>query len=83
MSAENRYELKFVLAGREDYDWALDQVRTRDLAARCPILFSPVHGSLDGGEMARWVLEDRLSVRVQLQLHKMCGLNLNYLKGNI
>ncbi len=63
-------ELKFVLADRKDYDWAVRQIEQRKLAGRCPLLFSPVHGELSGGEMADWVLEDRLPVRVQLQLQK-------------
>ncbi len=64
-------ELKFVLAGRDDYEWAVRQVRDRALDRRSPVLFSPVHETLDPGEMARWVLEDRLPVRVQLQTHKI------------
>lgn len=64
-------ELKFVLAGPEDYDWAVEQIRTRGLADRCPVLLSPVHGMLDPGELARWILRDRLTVRVQLQLQKL------------
>ncbi len=64
-------ELKFVLADRDDYRWAAEQIRARGLAGRCPLIFSPVHGELDGAELAAWVLEDRLRVRVQLQLHKL------------
>jgi 7-carboxy-7-deazaguanine synthase len=63
-------ELKFVLAGREDYLWAREQIASRGLAARAPIVISPVHDTLNPGEMARWVLEDGLPVRVQIQLHK-------------
>jgi len=63
-------ELKFALAGREDYLWAREQIASRGLAGRAPIVFSPVHDALDPGEMARWVLEDGLPVRVQIQLHK-------------
>ena len=63
-------ELKFVLADREDYLWARELVRERQLDQRCPVLFSAVHEGLNAGEMARWVLEDRLPVRVQWQLHK-------------
>ncbi len=63
-------ELKFVLADREDYEWAVHQVRDRTLDRHAPVLFSPVHETLDPGEMARWVLEDQLPVRVQLQMHK-------------
>ncbi len=64
-------ELKFVIADRGDYDWAAAEVRRRGLASRCPVLFSPVHGEMNPGELARWVLEDRLPVRVQIQLHKV------------
>jgi 7-carboxy-7-deazaguanine synthase len=64
-------ELKFVLANREDYLWAVGQIGARGLAGRCPLLFSPVHGDLDAAELARWMLEDRLQVRLQLQLHKV------------
>jgi 7-carboxy-7-deazaguanine synthase len=63
-------EVKFVLADKADYTWAAAQVRERELHRRAPVLFSPVHDGLDPGEMARWVLEDRLPVRVQLQMHK-------------
>ena len=63
-------EAKFVIDGRTDYEWARDLVRTADLAARCTVLFSPVHGVLDPGELGRWVLEDGLPVRLQVQLHK-------------
>ncbi len=64
-------ELKFVLADRSDYRWASRQIDIRDLGERCPLLFSPVHGAIDPAELARWVLEDGLSVRLQLQLHKI------------
>jgi 7-carboxy-7-deazaguanine synthase len=64
-------ELKFVLAGEEDYRWARRLVEERRLAERCPVHFSPVHGSLDPRRLAAWVLADRLHVRVQLQLHKL------------
>jgi 7-carboxy-7-deazaguanine synthase len=64
-------ELKFVIADRADYEWARSQVAARGLTGRCPLLFSPVHGSLEPGTLARWVLEDRLPVQVQIQLHKI------------
>jgi len=65
-----RDEAKFVLDGRRDYEWARDLVRSRDLASRCAVLFSPVHDVLDPGDLGRWVLEDGLPVRLQVQLHK-------------
>jgi len=64
-------EAKFVLDGRADYEWSRDLVRERRLAERCTVLFSPVHGRLDPGQLGRWVLADGLPVRVQVQLHKI------------
>ncbi|PKO84779.1 MAG: 7-carboxy-7-deazaguanine synthase QueE [Betaproteobacteria bacterium HGW-Betaproteobacteria-11] len=64
-------EVKFVLASRADYDWAVAACRQRRLFEACPILFSPVAGELDPAELAQWILDDRLPVRFQLQLHKV------------
>jgi len=63
-------ELKFVLAGRGDYEWASAVIRERGLAGRCPIHFSPVHG-IDPTALAQWILDDHLPVRLQLQIHKL------------
>lgn len=63
-------ELKIVLASRADYEWAKKSTLTgRQLA--CPILFSPVWDRLPPGDLAQWILDDRLPVRFQLQLHKI------------
>lgn len=64
-------EIKFVLASRRDYLWALDVVRDRGLSERHTILFSPVHGVLDDAQLGRWILEDCAPVRLQLQLQKI------------
>ncbi|MDP2134039.1 MAG: 7-carboxy-7-deazaguanine synthase QueE [Sulfuritalea sp.] len=64
-------ELKFVLASREDYDWAVSACRQRRLFERCTVLFSPVQGQLDPAQLAQWILDDRLPLRFQLQLHKV------------
>jgi len=69
-------EVKFVLAGRADYEWARDVlcrrlVRGRSLIDTCPVLFSAVWGELDPADLAAWILEDRLGVRLNLQLHKV------------
>jgi 7-carboxy-7-deazaguanine synthase len=63
-------EAKFVIKDRADYEWSRDITREKRLHDRCPVLFSPVHGVLDAGVLARWVLDDGLDVRVQVQLHK-------------
>lgn len=64
-------QIKFVIADRADYDWSCQQISDRDLAARCEVLFSPVQGQLKPGQLADWIVEDRLPVRFQVQLHKM------------
>jgi 7-carboxy-7-deazaguanine synthase len=64
-------EVKFVLDGREDYEWAKDVVARHQLTKRCPVHFSPVHGALAARELAAWILTDRLAVRLQVQVHKV------------
>lgn len=66
-----RDEVKFVLADRADYEWAREVVRRYDLSRRCAVLLAPVHGELAPAELAGWVLDDGLQVRVGLQLHKV------------
>jgi len=64
-------EVKFVIADRADFDYADEVVRRCDLTNRArAVLFSPVHGVLAPPELARWILESRLPVRLQLQAHK-------------
>lgn len=63
-------EVKFVLADRADYDWARDIIQRYRLAERCPILFSPVFGTLELRALAEWMLADRVPARFQVQLHK-------------
>ena len=64
-------ELKFVLAGRDDYEWARALVRERNLALSRPVHFSCVFEMLDPASLASWILEDDLPVRLQLQIHKI------------
>lgn len=64
-------EVKFVLVGREDYEWARDRVAEYDLIGRVPVLFSPVWDQLRPADLAAWMLEDKLDVTLQLQLHKL------------
>jgi len=64
-------QVKFVLADRADYDWARAQLTQHDLAARCEVLMQPVFDALAPAELAQWILDDRLPVRFQLQLHKL------------
>lgn len=64
-------QVKFVLADRADYDWAVQTAAQYDISQRATVLFSPVHGALDGAVLAQWMLDDRLPYRLQLQLHKL------------
>lgn len=64
-------QIKFVICSRKDYDWAVTEIRSRGLEQKLEILFSPAWGQVDAAELAGWVLQDRLNVRVQLQLHKL------------
>ncbi len=63
-------EVKFVLCDRADYDFAVRVVREHELERRVPVNFSPVHPGLDPRDLARWILDDGLRVRLNLQLHK-------------
>jgi 7-carboxy-7-deazaguanine synthase len=67
--------VKFVICSRADYEWSVAKLRELALDSRCTVLFSPSHEELPARDLADWVLEDRLPVRFQIQLHK-------YLWGN-
>lgn len=70
-------EVKFVVAGREDWEWTESVIRERRLDARvregalAALLVSPVHGTVDLEALAGWILDSRLPVRLQMQLHKL------------
>jgi 7-carboxy-7-deazaguanine synthase len=63
-------QIKFVLASRRDFDWAAEVIRRHGLDRRFTVLLSPVFGSVAPVELAGWLLESGLTVRMQLQLHK-------------
>ena len=65
-----RDEIKFVICDEQDYLWAAEQLRKRNLPAICPVLFSPAYRQLAERTLADWILRDRLPVRMQIQLHK-------------
>jgi 7-carboxy-7-deazaguanine synthase len=73
---QNKDLVKFVVCGREDYEWSRAKLGELALPQRCTVLFSPSHEQLPAHELADWILEDRLPVRFQIQLHK-------YLWGNV
>lgn len=69
-------EIKIIIADRADYDWACEQLTQHRLADLCPVLLSPAQGSQDARQLAEWILQDGLPVRLQLQLHKLLWGNM-------
>ncbi len=68
-------EMKFVLSDRADYDWSKEFILENRLNERCKCIHMGVaHGAVELVELAKWVVGDKLDVRVQVQLHKMLGL---------
>jgi 7-carboxy-7-deazaguanine synthase len=65
-------EVKFVVGDRADFDWALEVIARHDLPSRVGVvLFSPVYNALPYSDLARWVMDCGLRVRMQVQLHKI------------
>lgn len=64
-------QIKFVLCSREDYDWACGVVAEHRLNERCDVLFSPSKSEISARDLADWIVQDRLPVKFQMQLHKL------------
>ncbi len=65
-------QVKFVICDRADYEWARFKLDEYGLAGKVSdVLFSPSHGELNARELADWIIQDNLPVRLQLQLHKL------------
>lgn len=63
-------QVKFVIGDRGDYNWAKEIINRYNLLEITQVLMSPVHQTLEPNILARWILDDRLPVRFQIQLHK-------------
>jgi len=63
-------EVKFVIGSKEDYIWTKDILEKYDIASKCEVLFSVVFRKLEPVKLVEWILEDKLNVRFQLQMHK-------------
>lgn len=63
-------EIKFVIGNKEDYNWAKEIINKYNLIKRFSVLMSPVYSVLENLSLATWILEDKLNVRYQIQLHK-------------
>jgi len=64
-------EIKFVLADRKDFDWALEFVRSRELDSSNVVTFSPVWESLSATDLAEWIRDSGRKIRLGMQLHKL------------
>ena len=63
-------EIKFVISDKSDYIWAKQKIIEKKISGICDIIFSPVYKTLKSSDLANWILEDKLNVRMQIQLHK-------------
>jgi len=63
-------EIKFVITNKRDYEWSREVIYRHKLIGRCRLLLSPAHQILAPEDLARWMLDDRLEARLNLQLHK-------------
>jgi 7-carboxy-7-deazaguanine synthase len=64
-------EVKYVICDRGDFDWAVEHVRTHDLTSKVPVLLGAASGRVDPTELAAWILESQLPLRLQVQIHKL------------
>ena len=67
---DKKDEIKFVIGDKKDYNWSKDMIKEYDLDKICPILFSPVYDKINIENLSKWILDDGLNVRLQMQLHK-------------
>ena len=63
-------QVKFVICDREDYEWSKEKLNEYKINEQCEVLFSGSHGEIEPSQLADWILEDQLPVRLQIQLHK-------------
>ena len=66
-----RDEVKYVVSGRADFDWSVAHIRDHAIAGRAAILMGAVFGRVDPTDLAAWILESGLPIRLQVQLHKV------------
>ena len=63
-------EVKFVIANKEDYNWAKEKIKKYNLTKKCTVLMSPAYEEIEPKKIVEWMLKDKLNVRFQIQLHK-------------
>lgn len=68
---DSKDQIKFVIKDRVDFHWTQNIIDRYNLVDKCEILLSPVAGELNPTDLAQWILDDKMLVRFQLQLHKI------------
>ena len=68
-------EVKFVIGNREDYEWAKQKIYQYKIDQQCSVLLSPTYNEINPDKIVKWILEDNLNVRFQIQLHKIIWPN--------
>lgn len=63
-------QVKFVICNHKDYEWAKEKLNEYKLSEKCEVLLSGSHGEIQNSQLADWILQDQLPVRLQIQLHK-------------
>ncbi len=69
-SLTEKDEVKFVIGNKDDFNYAVEVVEKYKLSDKCMVLFSPVFDKLGNESLARWILDNKIPVRMQLQMHK-------------
>jgi 7-carboxy-7-deazaguanine synthase len=64
-------QIKFVIKNRTDYHWTQEIIKRYNLIDKCEVLLSPVAGEINPADLCQWILDDKMLVRFQLQLHKI------------
>lgn len=68
---DSKDQIKFVIKDRVDYHWTQNIINRYNLIDKCEVLLSPVAGEINPTDLATWILDDKMLVRFQLQLHKI------------
>ncbi|MFQ5963623.1 MAG: radical SAM protein [Candidatus Scalinduaceae bacterium] len=63
-------DIKFIMSSKKDFEWAKRIIKKHNLPDKTNVLFGSAYGKLKPKSLARWILKDKLNVRLQLQLHK-------------
>jgi len=64
-------QVKFVVGDREDFDFANEIIKKYNLDKKCTLLISPLFGKINMEELANWILDEKIPVRLQVQMHKL------------